>query len=268
MRRLIIRPGAIGDTILSLPAMEHLRAEYTEVWVRSCVIPLIGFADRVRSISSTGIDLVGIEGIQPSRELLQSLGSFHEIVTWYGSNRPEFRAALGSFSRNVKFLTALPVEGDGEHAADFFLRQAGGQGTAIPRIDVGPVERRPSVVFHPFSGSDRKNWPMDRFLELEYQLGNVEWAVRPDGVVRFENLMELAKWIAGARLYVGNDSGITHLAAAAGARVIALFGPTHPDVWGPRGTRVRIVRARSMEEISTQLVRAEVAQELRLTPGA
>ena len=245
--------------------MEHLRAGYTEVWVRSDIIPLVGFADRVRSIASTGIDLLGIEDVKPPAELLDSLGSFHEIVTWYGSNRPEFQAALGSFCKNVRFLPALPVEGDSVHAADFFLKQVGGRGPARPRIDIGDVERRPSLVLHPFSGSDRKNWPMPRFLELERDLGVVEWAERPDWV-RFENLLELAKWIAGARLYVGNDSGITHLAAAAGARVIALFGPTNPKVWGPRGTGVTIIRARSMEEITIEMVRDMIAQQLRLRP--
>jgi ADP-heptose:LPS heptosyltransferase len=59
--------------------------------------------------------------------------------------------------------------------------------------------------------------------------------------VRFDDLYELACWLAGASLYVGNDSGITHLAAAAGAPVVALFGPTDPAVWAPRGPRVRVV---------------------------
>ena len=41
LRRLIIRPGGIGDCILSLPAIELLRTEHTEVWVPSSVLPLI-----------------------------------------------------------------------------------------------------------------------------------------------------------------------------------------------------------------------------------
>lgn len=260
MRRLIIRPGAIGDTILGLPAMEHLRAAYTEVWVRSDTIPLIRFADRVRSIASTGLDLLGIEDVEPPPGLAATLGSFREIVSWYGAGRPEFRAALGSFCKNVRFLDALPPPGCRMHAADFFLAQVGGTGQAAPRIDTGEVERRDAIVFHPFSGGERKTWPMERFLELERLIGGVEWAAR-ENWVRFENLLELARWLAEARLYVGNDSGITHLAAAAGARVIALFGPTDPELWGPRG-RVRILRARSMEEITPAMVQAAIGQEL------
>jgi heptosyltransferase III len=286
VRRLLIRPGGIGDTILSFPAMECLRAGYTEVWVRSEIVPLIRFADRVRSIASTGIDLLGLEGVEPPAELVRGLGSFDEIVTWYGANRPEFQSALGSFCKNARYLKALPPA-TGVHAADFFLEQAGLEqagperagvhGPAVPRIDVGEVERRPSIVFHPFSGSDRKNWPLARFEELARELACVEWAARPDWVAgrfaprpqaRFENLLDLARWIAGARLYIGNDSGITHLAAAAGARTIALFGPTDPEAWGPRGTGVTILRAPSMHEISMAMVRDAIAAALAASPPA
>ena len=79
MRRLLIRPGAIGDCILSLPALECLKAEYTEVWAPSPVVPLIRFADRVRSIASTGLDLVGLPGIEPPVEVIESLRSFDSI---------------------------------------------------------------------------------------------------------------------------------------------------------------------------------------------
>ena len=52
------------------------------------------------------------------------------------------------------------------------------------------------------------------------------------------SLVELARELASARLYIGNDSGITHLAAAVGCPTIALFGPTDAAVWAPRGGHV------------------------------
>ncbi len=60
MRRLLIRPGAIGDVILSLPTLEAARADYTEVWAPRAVLPLIRFADRTRAIADTGLELVGV----------------------------------------------------------------------------------------------------------------------------------------------------------------------------------------------------------------
>jgi len=75
----------------------------------------------------------------------------------------------------------------------------------------------------------------------------VEWCSGRDdppleNSVYIEQLDELAHWLARARLFIGNDSGITHLAAAVGTPVLALFGPTDPQVWGPRGCNVRIAR--------------------------
>ncbi len=264
-RRLIIRPGAIGDSILSFPALEHLRAEYTEVWVRSDIVPLVRFADAVRSISSTGIDLAGIPDVDPPTSLIERLRSFDEIVSWYGANRPEFKDFVGSFCKNVRFLSALPPAGTRVHAADYFLRQAGGTGMAVARIETGVSKPGDYIVLHPFSGSEKKNWPLENFVELERELTawgfSVEWAARP-GQVRFEDLWGLGQWISGGRLYVGNDSGITHLAAAVGASVVAFFGPTDPNEWGPRGERVTIVRGRSLQEISLQSAMAAVLQAM------
>ena len=73
----------------------------------------------------------------------------------------------------------------------------------------------------------------------------VRWCAGPEeqleDAVRIDNLYELGSWLATARLYIGNDSGITHLAAAVGVPVAAIFGPTDPVVWAPRGDRVRVV---------------------------
>src|SRR5208283_5959747 len=60
VRRLVIRPGAIGDFIVSLPALECLKTDYLEVWAASPNVPLARFADRARPIASTGLDLLGI----------------------------------------------------------------------------------------------------------------------------------------------------------------------------------------------------------------
>ncbi len=237
MRRLLIRPGGIGDCILCFPAMESLRAEYTEVWVPGAVVPLVRFADRVRSIASTGIDVFGIPGMDAPR----SLAAFDEIVSWYGTQRPEFRGALESLGVPCRFFDALPNEAN-LHAADFFARQVGADIPAVPRIPCDAI-RNEAIWLHPFSGSARKNWPYERFEELARQLNPiapVEWAADSGGN-RFSDLYELARRLAGARAYVGNDSGISHLAAAAGAPSVGLFGASDPSIWGLRGERVRTV---------------------------
>jgi heptosyltransferase-3 len=251
--RLIIRPGGIGDCIVSLPAIEHLRTETTEIWVPSAVVPLIG--GPARAIASTGIDLLGLPGVEPPAALITKLRSFDSIVSWYGANRAEFREHVSAVGLPFQFLDALPDLGAKVHATDFFLTQVGGRGLAVPRIDCKRSAHGDFAAIHPFSGSSGKNWPLYRFRELAARLAPpVRWCAGPDEVledaVRFDNLYELGSWLASAAVYIGNDSGITHLAAAVGTPVVAIFGPTDPAVWAPRGERVSVVSCGSLDEIS------------------
>jgi heptosyltransferase III len=253
VRRLLIRPGAIGDLIVSLPALECLGADYLEVWTASATAPLVRFANCVRSISSTGLDLVGIT--EPPALLVERLRTFDSIVSWYGAARSEFREAVASLGLPFTFFRALPGD-NGMHATDFYLAQARTLGECdsdgIPRIFC-PGGKENYAVIHPFSGSARKNWPLEKYKQLARGLERrleVRWCAGPEdppleGAARFDDLYSLACWLARARLYVGNDSGITHLAAAVGAPVLALFGPSDPEVWGPRGAQVRIGRWRA-----------------------
>jgi len=249
VRRLVVRPGAIGDLIVSLPAIQSLRTSHFEVWAPAHNLPLIRFADGVRSISSTGLDLLAVTDPPPG--LLEELRTFDSIVSWYGSNRPDFRRLVHALGLPFQFLPALPPENVAMHATDFYLHQvrdlSAHPGDATPRISCD-VPRGNFAVIHPFSGSPRKNWPIGNFRRLARGLERnmrVHWCAGPDdppldGAVRLDNLYELACWLAGARLYVGNDCGITHLAAAVGTPVLALFGPTDPAIWAPRGPHVRV----------------------------
>ncbi len=249
MKRLIIRPGALGDFIVSIPAIVCLRAEYTELWTAPLNVPLAArIAQRARSIPATGLDLLEVTG--PSAQLIETLRGFDSIVSWYGAGRVEFRDAVAALGLPFHFFAALPPAGCGSHAADYYLEQtrcmAPGSSDGIPRIACEPV-RGDFAVIHPFAGSPRKRWPLARFEELARRLARllpVEWCAGPEddlpGARRFDDLYQLACWLSSARIYIGNDSGSTHLAAAVGTPVVALFGPTDPAVWAPRGPRVAI----------------------------
>jgi heptosyltransferase III len=259
MRRLLIRPGAIGDCILSFPALEHVARGDTEVWISSAVVPLVRFAGAVYPLASTGIDLLGVGDLEVAPELKMMLGRFDSIVSWYGTTRPEFREALRNLHPNCRFHPALPPFDFAGHATDFFAEQVGARSGLIPRIPVETSHARPSIVIQPFSGSPPKNWPLDFYRELAAKLPcSVEWIAGPEEelpeATRFTNLGDLAAWLAGARLYIGNDSGITHLAAAVGVPTLALFGPSEPHRWAPRGKTVGVLRAEPIDRLSVSEV--------------
>jgi len=231
MRRLLIRPGAIGDVILALPTLEAARADYTEVWAPRPVLPLIRFADRVRAIIDTGLDLIGI--LPGAR--VPALETFDEIYSWYGTNREDFRQATRHLP--FTFFPALPPSPGG-----------------VPVIQVPETPPREFAVIHPFASSLAKRWPAENFRAVAAAIDMpVEWCAGPEevwpGAKRAADLYELACWLAQARVYLGNDSGIAHLAAAVGVPVVAIFLTTDPAVWAPRGPHVRVLRSPDVGQV-------------------
>jgi ADP-heptose:LPS heptosyltransferase len=238
--------------------MEYRRADYTEIWISRPVVPLISFADRVLPLSATGIDLVGVGDLGIPAKLESTLRAFDSIVSWYGAAREEFRDAIQALGVPCTFLRALPPENYAGHATRFFCEQVGAP-DALPRLRVEPVRPSPRIVIHPFSGSARKNWPLEEYRELAEQFDEgVSWIAGPEeqlcDAVRFDDLGALAQWLSGARLYIGNDSGITHLAAALGVPTLALFGPTDPQKWAPRGENVCVLRHQPLAELEVETV--------------
>jgi ADP-heptose:LPS heptosyltransferase len=134
------------------------------------------------------------------------------------------------------------------------------------------------LAAHPGSGAARKNWPPERFGEvMRASAGGDAWllvrgpadeaAVAPlqaaPGAVVADGLplRVLGAILGRAGSYLGNDSGVSHLAAAFGAPTLALFGPTDPGVWSPVGPRVRTLRSPTgaMDGLPAEAVRAAVA---------
>lgn len=118
-----------------------------------------------------------------------------------------------------------------------------------------------AMAVHPGSGSPKKNWPLERFVGVSQRLADdglsTVWLLGPAELERaeFAALAATERCLAGAdlvtvaallnrvRVYVGSDSGVTHLAAALGAPTVALFGPSERAVWAPRGENVRTLVA-------------------------
>ncbi len=186
-----------------------------------------------------------------------------------------------------------------DHDVDARLRPAAAQQQAADatlQTLVGTRETRPLVAMHPGSGGERKNWPPERWEALGRWLFQLPEAVRPrvllvggesDGktlaalqaawgagvrtggdliVAANRPLPELAALLTRCRLFLGHDSGISHLAAAVGAPCVLLFGPTDPDIWAPLQPGVIVVRSpdETLPGLALETVRAAVAYALEI----
>lgn len=134
--------------------------------------------------------------------------------------------------------------------------------------------QRPLIVIHPGSGGRSNRWPLGRYFSLAEELerrndaallmlsGPAEGSAFKDEIEEFvsrhervihvinEELGTVAALLARCAYYIGNDSGISHLAAAVGAPAFVLFGPSDPDTWQPVGRAVKVIAARDGDHIS------------------
>lgn len=111
------------------------------------------------------------------------------------------------------------------------------------------------AAFHPGSGSIRKNWPVDYFLDLANAVRSrgieIVWFFGPaetnipfpscDHRVISDNLSLVAEILHRCELFIGNDGGPAHLASAVGCKVLTIFGPSDPLVWKPLGRQVIVL---------------------------
>jgi ADP-heptose:LPS heptosyltransferase len=127
------------------------------------------------------------------------------------------------------------------------------------------------ILLMPGSGSLAKNWPAENYLQLAQELARSTAVLTVLGPAEdhleksFPNLQVISNSALGAlaglaRLssaFVGNDSGVSHLAAAAGARGVVIFGPTDPARWRPLGA-VSVLRRMPLAELPWQEVAAAI----------
>jgi heptosyltransferase-2 len=193
-----------------------------------------------------------------------------------------------------------PHPASGEHAARWLARAVFDlvgepsqetpvcEPTAEERAQAAEWRRRLPPVFlavHPGSGSPAKNWPGERFAAMLQALGATGEYLLVEGpaddraaaplrsgaaaVARSLPPRVLGALLSSARAFIGNDSGVSHLAAAWGAPTVVLFGPTDPTIWAPVGPRVLVVRSRdgTMEGIGVEEVAAALDLRGAMSPA-
>jgi heptosyltransferase-3 len=275
-RALVVRGGALGDFLLTLPVLRALRgtAGHLEllgypsfVEVASCR----GVIDAGRSIEYGPMSGFFARGSVPDPRLRDYFGSFDLVLSYLYD--PD-----GVFAENLRvagvkrFLQGPHKPSGNSHAIEELLTPL--QQLGLNTIDRGALlgpprlaARRDLIALHPGSGSRAKNWPTaswhglaDKLLIAypdarlviiggeadRHELEALDALRRNPRVEFWENLplVELARRLeAGCDGYVGHDTGVSHLAAELGLPSLLLFGPTDPAVWAPPSGCVAVLRA-------------------------
>ena len=254
MRILVVRACAIGDFVLNLPALRALAHRDPEAR-----FTLIGYPATLE-LAKAFIPVEGIHSIesQPWSRLFQGqlsgLDAYTSAWVWMKDETVAHNLRRSGIPV-VHHADPFPETG---HAARHLVATTG-----LPPPDLPDLWRPGSsrVLLHPGCGGPSKVWP--HFEALAASLSDVAVILGPsEGQFKtqqpkLENLRlpELAEAICDCRIFVGNDSGITHIAAYWGAPTVALFGPTDPQIWGPVGRRVTVLKRTSLAAISVEDVR-------------
>jgi heptosyltransferase III len=283
---VVLRGGALGDIVLTLPVLQALRDFYP-----GCLITLAApypqailgrhLTDQLLDLNSARLVSLFKPGTSlpdDVRELLRA-----DLILSYLSDPDRMIEQKLSLSATGKFLPG-PFKLDLERrpAVEQLAQPLAILGIAsidpVPRLTV-PSPTRPMnrLAIHPGSGSQNKNWPIVHWAALLDELmptfdevllisgeadTEIAEAIRPlipatklrPCVNR--SLWDLVSELSQSRLFLGHDSGVSHVAAATGVATVALFGPTDPSIWAPNGDHVILVRSpdRTMTGLSVETV--------------
>lgn len=272
-RAAIIRSGGLGDFVLTLPLMRALRQKYPEVTLitrpgfRSLLDP-----DRLfRFLDLDGPDFCSLFTARPSPRL-RAVCEEADLYSFLPDTDGELRAGLERVrSSSLRLLQPRPQAPP--HVAERMFLAAG---LPVPEdlLTTSCLLRQGAPAggvlwLHPGSGSSAKNAPAQLFAERAHTWcngtggrcivsfgeadGSVRKAVReafsglPVEWVDSPPLPDLRRLLAEkAAGFVGNDTGVTHLAAATGIPTEAIFISTEPAIWRPLGASVTVTRVPSI----------------------
>lgn len=267
MRTLAVHTGALGDFLLACPALTRLAADGPLVLAghpeRHALAVAAGIAERAFPLDALALHEVlaatggacGGASRLPSR-FQAAVAGFDRAVVWMRDPGGVLtRAFAATGVADARCLPGLPHAAWGSHAADYYLDSIGALPARGFTLNLSPAPGL-DTVFAPGSGNTAKNWPLGHFLALAKALEGrghrITWLLGPAEehiglpsdakLLRTPNLVELGRQLTAARLFVGNDSGPTHLAALTGCPTLAIFGPTDPAMWHPLGPRASTLR--------------------------
>ncbi len=281
------------------PTLHALRSKYAAKHLtfvsNASVLPLAQawkMADEVADFEQTHwSELFSTAGIR-NAELRKLLAATDMAICWLGD--PDHRVETNLRQAGVKKIIVAPgrpPENSFAHVAEYLASTV-----KIPAKQVrrwhpslpGAPEVGRTIAIHPGSGSERKNWPIASYAEIikslwrehyevlllagpadEQKLAYLERHLKPpESLFRTlvnAPLLEIAQQLRQCRGYLGNDSGITHLAAMLGTPTVAIFGPgSRVSNWEPLGKRVNIIQQPDLNLLAPYTVMAIIRADFRL----
>ncbi len=274
---LIIHQGALGDFILTFPAIIQLKKYFFRIDVLcqqklgqlACNLKLVEHCLPLESAR-----FVSLYSGTPDSTIMSLLSAYQFILLFSFSK--ELERSLNTIRGPIiRRIPPRPARSKTIHVTQYLLQNLSGlkifkdsnikiesRLSKIPHSDLRDSAFDPAkIMIHPGSGSPKKNWPLNYFIETEKMLHSAgltpEFIIGPaekslsanlsaTGTLRIVHLMhdlnELVHLLKAAGGFIGNDSGVSHLAAFLGLPTVAIFGPSDPQRWRPIGRAVRTIK--------------------------
>jgi heptosyltransferase-3 len=297
-RVAIVRLRSLGDCVLTTPAISLLKQARPDLSIAVVVEPAFAPLFENNPDIDRRLQPRAPELFRWRPQLTLNLHGGGTSARLTLASRSEFRAGFGHFRfraiYNIRIPRAQEVLGVGrtvhtaEHLASamFFL---GVPQCEIPRARLfaasphnSQPRTRPYAVLHPMASAPDKTWAAQNFLavaaRLDQQVGLEPVFIAGPGedlnefsqyaTVAGVTLGDVKSLIAGASLFIGNDSGPAHLAAAFGLPVVVLFGSSKPDIWRPWRTESVVLTSTNginsigVTEVAQAVERLLVSQRL------
>jgi ADP-heptose:LPS heptosyltransferase len=289
-RIAVIRLRSLGDCVLTTPALALLKAYRPDLRISVVV------EERFAAVFEGSQD---VDEILPPRISTVSASKPRMVLNLHGgtrsmglmmASRARIRAGFAHHAYSLLYNARIPRAQEilGEerrvHTAEHIASAMFWMGvpkSAIPRarLVADPAGMSGYAVIHPFASAPEKTWTVAGFLAVARHLkqhagldpiflaGPRDDAgiFAPFRVYRNAPFAQVKSLLAGARIFVGNDSGPAHVAAAFGIPVVVLFGPSDPVTWAPWRTESQVITSPGpIEQIPVDQVIA-ATEALRVT---
>jgi ADP-heptose:LPS heptosyltransferase len=270
MRVCVYHAGALGDFVTIMPLLHVWRSTHPEDTLvllsrldHGKLAAAWGMVDAYHDVESASFS--SLFSATPPAQLMARLGNPQVGLLFVapGNVLPQALRTLG-----VGIIYSQPpFPPDPQHCVAYHFQMPGlhlippnpqqYQMRLVDGARFAALRGRAVAIIHPGSGAALKNWPAQRFVAVAAALtawgcevcwlrGPAEGTILTGGygtVVEPAGSVALAQLLSGAVLYVGNDSGVSHCAAAVGCGCVVLFGPSDATVWRPFGRSVVVVEA-------------------------